>query len=68
MVTDQQDWAQETVKLFDLYATPGEFNSPTYAGVTLAALGLAQYCPVDSALAVHAPRLIKELWTSLGKC
>lgn len=60
-------WMAEAVELFDLYQTPGEFNSPTYAGVTLTALALGQYCPPTSCIYRTAPRLTRMLWDSLGE-
>ena len=60
-------WTQETTALWEEYDSPGEFNSPTYAGITLMALGAAQYCPKESAIAQVAPKLILSVWRSLGK-
>jgi hypothetical protein len=54
------------VELFDRDDTPGEFNSPTYAGVTLMALALAKFCPPESAISRVAPRLMKAIWESQG--
>ena len=62
-----EDWCAEGVAKFDLHDSPGEFNSPTYAGITLFALSLAQYCPSDSMVAQVAPRLLTSIWTSIGK-
>lgn len=61
-----QGWAQEAIDLFDRDDTPGEFNSPTYAGVTLMALALAKFCPTDSVISKAAPRLMKAIWASQG--
>jgi hypothetical protein len=61
-----QGWVAEAVELFDRDNTPGEFNSPTYAGVTLMALALAKFCPPESAISKVAPRLIKAIWESQG--
>lgn len=61
-----QGWAQEAIDLFDRDSTPGEFNSPTYAGVTLMALALAKFCPAESTIAKAAPRLMKAIWESQG--
>lgn len=61
-----QEWVREATALWEKYDSPGEFNSPTYAGITLLALGLAQYCPEDSEIAKTAPKLIESTWVSLG--
>lgn len=63
----RQKWTVEATALWDEYDTPGEFNSPTYAGITLMAFGAAQYCPPDSAIAKVAPKLILSVWRSLGE-
>lgn len=52
--------------MYDLFDTPGEFNSATYAGVTIMALCLGQYCPTESLLHKEAPRLLRSVWQSLG--
>jgi len=62
-----QRWTAESTALWEKHDSPGEYNSPTYAGITLMALGLAQYCPKDSAIYRVAPKLIRSVWTSLGK-
>lgn len=64
--SDSQDWTREAVEMYDLYDTPGEFNSATYAGVTIMALCLGQYCPTESLLHKEAPRLLRSVWQSLG--
>ncbi|RSH80873.1 hypothetical protein EHS25_007042 [Saitozyma podzolica] len=60
-----EGWAKEAVDLFKQHDTPGEFNSPTYAGVTIMALALAQYCPEESTIFRAAPGLLKSIWESL---
>lgn len=62
-----EGWAKETEAAFERYGTPGEFNSPTYAGVTMMALGAAQYCPPTSTIAKIAPGVLAQLWESLGE-
>jgi hypothetical protein len=66
-ILKSQEWTLEATKLFDEYDSPGEFNSPTYAGITLMALGVAQYCSKDSEVYKVAPRLIESVWKSLGE-
>lgn len=61
-----KEWTAQATSLWDQHDTPGEFNSPTYAGITLMALGLAQYCPVESLIYKVAPKLIASIWRSLG--
>jgi hypothetical protein len=65
--TDEQSWTKEATKLWRTYDAPGEFNSPIYAGVTLMAFGLAQYCPSDSAIYLIAPELLNSTWRSVGE-
>jgi hypothetical protein len=64
---DQQSWTKEATQLWREFDAPGEFNSPTYAGVTLMAFGLAQYCPPNSAIYLVAPELLNSTWRSLGE-
>ncbi|KAF9877402.1 hypothetical protein CkaCkLH20_05102 [Colletotrichum karsti] len=61
-------YAQEILDLFDLNSTLSEFNSPTYAGVSLYALTLwAKYMPPDSSvMGRHGARMIKAVWDTIG--
>jgi hypothetical protein len=61
-----EGWARETEAAFSRFGTPGEFNSPTYAGVTMMALGAAQYVP-HSTIGRIAPGILRELWASLAE-
>lgn len=67
LLAQAEGWARETEAQFAEYGTPGEFNSPTYAGVTMMALGLAQYCPPSSTMAKIAPGILTQLWESLAE-
>ncbi|ORY25543.1 hypothetical protein BCR39DRAFT_543951 [Naematelia encephala] len=67
LVRQANDWATTAIALWEKYDTPGEFNSPTYAGITMMALGLAKYCPKETVISQAAPRLIESLWNSLGE-
>ncbi|KAK1978689.1 hypothetical protein LZ30DRAFT_632695 [Colletotrichum cereale] len=61
-------YAQEILDLFDRNDTLSEFNSPTYAGVSIYALTLwAKYMPADSSLmGKNGARMIKAVWKTLG--
>jgi hypothetical protein len=62
-----QKWTIEATALWRKYDSPGEFNSPTYLGITLMALGLAQYCPSESEIYKTAPELMQSTWNALGE-
>ncbi|KAK1467656.1 hypothetical protein CCUS01_07187 [Colletotrichum cuscutae] len=61
-------YAQEILDLFDRNGTLSEFNSPTYAGVSIYSLTLwAKYMPSDSSLmGQHGGRMIKAIWESIA--
>ncbi|KAF2019054.1 hypothetical protein BU24DRAFT_385858 [Aaosphaeria arxii CBS 175.79] len=59
--------AKQIVELFNRANTLSEFNSGTYAGVSLYALTLwAKYMPESSIMGQNGGRMIKETWNSLG--
>jgi hypothetical protein len=64
MTTWGDKWAEEFLDLFDRNQTLSEFNSPTYAGVSLYALTLAaKYLgTTDSVIGKNAKRVIQEIW------
>lgn len=64
MTTWGDKWAEEFLELFDRNQTLSEFNSPTYAGVSLYALTLAaKYLgTTDSVIGKNAKRVIQEIW------
>lgn len=64
MTTWGDKWAEEFLELFDRNKTLSEFNSPTYAGVSLYALTLAaKYLgATDSVIGENAKRVIQEIW------
>lgn len=58
-------YANEILDLFNLNNTLSEFNSPTYAGVSIYALTLwAKYLPEDSIMGQNGKRLIQEIWAT----
>ncbi|EFQ34016.1 hypothetical protein CGRA01v4_12505 [Colletotrichum graminicola] len=61
-------YAKEIVDLFDRNDTLSEFNSPTYAGVSIYGLTLwAKYMPADSSLmGANGERMIKAVWETIG--
>lgn len=68
MTTAGEDYAQEIIDLFTRDNTLSEFNSGTYAGVSLFALTLwAKYMPEDSLMGQYGADMIKHTWTSLGE-
>ncbi|KAJ4401325.1 hypothetical protein N0V91_007989 [Didymella pomorum] len=67
MTTAGETYAQEIIDLFKRDNTLSEFNSGTYAGVSLFALTLwAKYLPQDSIMGQYGPEMIKYTWASLG--
>jgi hypothetical protein len=61
-------YAQEVIDLFNRANTLSEFNSGTYAGVSLYALTLwAKYMPSNSVMGQNGARMVKETWKSLGQ-
>ncbi|KAF8875318.1 hypothetical protein BD779DRAFT_1563870 [Infundibulicybe gibba] len=61
------EWARQAIIEFDRFSTLSEFNSPTYAGVSLYALSLWGYMPKNSTIASRAPDIITKIWTSVGQ-
>lgn len=60
-------YAQQVIDLFNRANTLSEFNSGTYAGVSLYALTMwAKYMPDSSVMGQNGGRMIKETWKSLG--
>lgn len=68
ITAEGEHWAHEIVDLFNIGNALGEFNSPTYEGVSLWALTLwAKYVPQDSVAGANARDMISKIWSSLGK-
>jgi len=68
MTTAGEAYAKDIIDLFERDNTLSEFNSGTYAGVSLFALTLwAKYMPKDSLMGEHGPDMIRHTWTSLGE-
>lgn len=67
MTSAGETYAQEIIDLFTRANTLSEFNSGTYAGVSLFALTLwAKYMPGDSVMREYGGLMVKETWKSLG--
>ncbi|RYN27843.1 hypothetical protein AA0112_g7699 [Alternaria arborescens] len=63
-----ENYAKETIDLFVRDNTLSEFNSGTYAGVSLFALTLwAKYMPNDSLMGEYGPRMLHDTWSVLGE-
>ncbi|KAF5360896.1 hypothetical protein D9756_004510 [Leucocoprinus leucothites] len=60
-------WAQEAITEFERFNTLSEFNSGTYAGVTLYALSLYGYMPKNSVIAKAAPGIITRIWATVAE-
>ncbi|KAL6710515.1 hypothetical protein ACN47E_008563 [Coniothyrium glycines] len=68
MTTAGEAYAKEVIDLFVRDNTLSEFNSGTYAGVSLFALTLwAKYMPHDSLMGQYGAEMIQYTWTSLGE-
>lgn len=56
-------YANEILELFNLNNTLSEFNSPTYAGISIFALTLwAKYMPSDSVMGQNGARMLRQVW------
>lgn len=63
-----ENYAKEIIDLFVRDNTLSEFNSGTYAGVSLFALTLwAKYMPNDSLMGEYGPRMLHDTWSVLGE-
>jgi hypothetical protein len=68
MTTAGENYAKDIIDLFVRDNTLSEFNSGTYAGVSLFALTLwAKYMPESSLMGQYGPEMIRQTWTSLGE-
>ncbi|CAO2653879.1 Nn.00g106120.m01.CDS01 [Neocucurbitaria sp. VM-36] len=68
MTTAGEAYAEEIIDLFTRDNTLSEFNSGTYAGVSLFALTLwAKYMDEDSLMGQYGGEMIRHTWTSLGQ-
>ncbi|KAI8937923.1 hypothetical protein NX059_005606 [Plenodomus lindquistii] len=68
MTVAGEAYAKEVIDLFTRDNTLSEFNSGTYAGVSLFALTLwAKYMPQDSLMGQYGGEMIRHTWTSLGE-
>ncbi|KAF5525916.1 hypothetical protein CGCA056_v002025 [Colletotrichum aenigma] len=60
-------YARQILDLFDRNDTLSEFNSPTYAGVSLYALTMwAKYMPESSLMGQNGGRMIEAVWETIG--
>ncbi|EMD60323.1 hypothetical protein GGP41_008302 [Bipolaris sorokiniana] len=69
MTSAGEAYAKDIIDLFTRDNTLSEFNSGTYAGVSLYALTLwAKYLdPADSIMGEYGPRMIRDTWAILGQ-
>jgi hypothetical protein len=68
MTTAGEMYAKEVVDLFTRDDTLSEFNSGTYAGVSLFALTLwAKYMPGESLMGQYGAKMIEDTWSILGE-
>lgn len=68
MTNAGEAYAQEVIDLFNRNNTLSEFNSATYAGVSLYALTMwAKYMPSSSVMGANGGRMIKDIWTTVGE-
>ncbi|GME36463.1 hypothetical protein GTA08_BOTSDO00397 [Neofusicoccum parvum] len=66
MTAAGEAYAQEIVDLFNRADTLSEFNSGTYAGVSMYALSLwARYMPADSVMGREGTRMLQATWSSV---
>ncbi|CDK25254.1 unnamed protein product [Kuraishia capsulata CBS 1993] len=62
MTTWSETWAKEAYDLYKMYDTFSEFNSPTYTGVAMWALGQwIKYAPASSPLPGYAKEMFADL-------
>ena len=67
LTAEGETWGHEIVDLFDRGNALSEFNSPTYAGVSLWGLAIwAKYIPQDSVLGKNGGRMISAVWETTG--
>ncbi|KAF1838170.1 hypothetical protein BDW02DRAFT_586045 [Decorospora gaudefroyi] len=67
MTVAGEQYAKQIIDLFTRENTLSEFNSGTYAGVSLFALTLwAKYMPGSSVMGEYGPQMIRDTWTVLG--
>ncbi|KAJ4300052.1 hypothetical protein N0V90_005301 [Kalmusia sp. IMI 367209] len=68
MTTAGEVDAKDIINLFDRANTLSEFNSGTYAGVSLYALTLwAKYMPRSSLMGQNGARMVTQTWEILGQ-
>jgi hypothetical protein len=68
MTSAGETYAAQALELFNMYDTLSEFNSGTYAGVSLYALVMwAKYLPTDSLMGQNGARMIRQVWDSLSE-
>lgn len=67
MTQSGENYATAIIELFDRANTLSEFNSGTYAGVSMFALTLwAKYMPQDSVMGQNGPSMLKHTWESIS--
>jgi hypothetical protein len=68
LTSEGERWGRDIVRLFDIGDALSEFNSPTYAGVSLWGLAIwAKYLPSDSILGHNGGRMITAVWETTAQ-
>ena len=68
LTAEGETWARDIVALFDRRNALSEFNSPTYAGVSLWGLAISAKSPLqDSILGANGGRMIRQIWETTGQ-
>lgn len=68
LTAEGERWGREIVELFDRGNALSEFNSPTYAGVSLWGLAIwAKYLPSESVLNQNGGRMITAVWQTTAQ-
>ena len=67
LIAEGESWTDRVVQDFDWHQTLSEFNSPTYAGVTIRALTMwIKYGPEGSGVKKHGTRILQAVWRQLS--
>jgi hypothetical protein len=67
MTASGEKYADAIISLFDRADTLSEFNSGTYAGVSMFALTLwSKYMPDDSVMGINGPSMVQHTWESIA--
>lgn len=67
MTLSGEKYSTAIVELFDRANTLSEFNSGTYAGISIYALTLwAKYMPADSVMGANGAAMLQHTWEDIG--